>query len=67
MAGNDFRLFPMTKAAAKRRESRRKVTETYMRETAPEKYHDLLIPDYDVGCKRRIFDPGYPKSLHNEM
>ncbi|KAE8408568.1 hypothetical protein BDV37DRAFT_296024 [Aspergillus pseudonomiae] len=48
VAGNDFRLFPMTKAAAKRRESRRKVTETYMRETAPEKYHDLLIPDYDI-------------------
>ena len=35
-----------------------------MRATAPEKYHDLLIPDFDVGCKRRIFDNGYLESLH---
>ncbi|KAL4894874.1 putative monooxygenase [Aspergillus ambiguus] len=66
MAENDFRLFPMTKAAAKRREARKQLTEKYMRERAPEKYHDLLIPDFDVGCKRRIFDPGYLKSLHND-
>jgi cation diffusion facilitator CzcD-associated flavoprotein CzcO len=65
-AEKGFRLFPMTKAAAKLRERQRKVTEKYMRETAPEKYHDLLIPEFDVGCKRRIFDPGYLKSLHND-
>ncbi|KAJ4424050.1 hypothetical protein N0V82_001297 [Gnomoniopsis sp. IMI 355080] len=40
--------------------------EKYMRKTAPEKYHDMLIPDFEVGCKRRIFDPGYLKALHAE-
>ncbi|KAL2127409.1 hypothetical protein VTI74DRAFT_10801 [Chaetomium olivicolor] len=40
--------------------------EKYMRSAAPAKYHDLLIPDFEVGCKRRIFDSGYLKSLHEE-
>lgn len=35
-----------------------------MRRTAPAKYHDILIPDWEVGCKRRIFDSGYLRSLH---
>lgn len=51
MAENDFRLFPMTDSAARLREKRRKHVEKYMRDTAPEKYYDLLIPDFDVGCK----------------
>lgn len=48
---NDFRLFPMTNAAASFREKRRKSVEKYMRDTAPSKYHDLVIPDFDIGCK----------------
>lgn len=51
IAENDFRLFPMTKGAAKLREKRRRQVEKYMREAGPEKYHDILIPDFDVGCK----------------
>lgn len=51
LAENEFRLFPMTKAAARLREKRREMVEKYMRDTAPAKYHDLLIPDFDVGCK----------------
>ncbi|QRD83867.1 putative monooxygenase [Aspergillus flavus] len=66
VAENDFRLFPMTKGAARLREKRRKQVEKYMREASPRKYHDLLIPDFDVGCKRRIFDPGYLESLHQD-
>lgn len=48
------------------RKKRQRQVEAYMRATAPKKYHDLLIPDFEVGCKRRIFDSGYLKSLHNE-
>ncbi|KAK3485558.1 uncharacterized protein B0T23DRAFT_390620 [Neurospora hispaniola] len=48
------------------RKKRQRQVEAYMRAVAPEKYHDLLIPDFEVGCKRRIFDSGYLKSLHNE-
>lgn len=40
------------------------VAEKYMRKTAPEKYHDILIPTFPLGCKRRVFDPGYLTALH---
>ncbi|KAJ9266930.1 hypothetical protein DTO195F2_865 [Paecilomyces variotii] len=66
VAENGWRLFPMTKSAARFREKTQRTIENYMRKTAPEKYHDILIPDFDVGCKRRIFDCGYLKSLHDD-
>ncbi|KAK2812641.1 hypothetical protein FQN50_001287 [Emmonsiellopsis sp. PD_5] len=66
VAESDFRLFPMSKSAARLRAKRRVKVEKYMRDTAPAKYHDILIPDFDVGCKRRIFDSGYLKSLHSD-
>ncbi|KAF2096107.1 FAD/NAD(P)-binding domain-containing protein [Rhizodiscina lignyota] len=37
----------------------------YMKTTAPEKYHDILIPKFPLGCKRRLFDPGYLECLHS--
>ncbi|PLN86438.1 monooxygenase [Aspergillus taichungensis] len=61
-----YRLFPNTKAAARLRQKTRNEAEAYIRKTAPEKYHDLLIPDFEIGCKRRIFDPMYLPTLHNE-
>jgi hypothetical protein len=51
VAESDLSLFYMTKAGARARETRRKRVVKYMKETAPAKYHDLLIPDFDVGCK----------------
>ncbi|KAJ0163186.1 Baeyer-Villiger monooxygenase, partial [Colletotrichum tanaceti] len=56
--------FPLTEAGRRFRARQRRVTEAYMRAAAPAKYHDLLIPDFEVGCKRRIFDAGYLESLH---
>lgn len=47
----DWQLFPMTKSAAKYRQQRREEIESYMRRTAPAKYHNILIPDFEVGCK----------------
>ncbi|WQF76651.1 Putative flavin monooxygenase, FAD/NAD(P)-binding domain superfamily [Colletotrichum destructivum] len=58
--------FPLTEAGKRFRARQQKITEGYMRATAPAKYHELLIPDFEVGCKRRIFDSGYLKSLHAE-
>ncbi|KAK0649535.1 monooxygenase [Cercophora newfieldiana] len=46
------------------RARRQAVAEAYMRKTAPEKYHGLLIPEWEYGCKRRIFDSGYLQALH---
>ncbi|KAM5356966.1 hypothetical protein ACJ41O_003612 [Fusarium nematophilum] len=65
-AENELRGFPMTNSAAKFRQTRREQAEQYMRRTAPAKYHDMLIPDFEVGCKRRIFDSGYLESLHSD-
>ncbi|KAE8423564.1 FAD/NAD(P)-binding domain-containing protein [Aspergillus pseudocaelatus] len=36
----------------------------YMKAHAPKKYHDAIIPKFPLGCKRRIFDPGYLDCLH---
>lgn len=66
IAENGWRLFPMTNSAARLRQRRRRNVEKYMKETAPAKYHDLLIPKFEIGCKRRIFDCGYLESLNNE-
>lgn len=66
VAENAWRGFYMTDAAARFRRSSREETERYMRATAPEKYHDLVIPDFEFGCKRRIYDSGYLACLHAE-
>ncbi|KAK4040095.1 monooxygenase [Parachaetomium inaequale] len=66
LAEVDWKGFKLTEAGAKFRKSKRRKVEEYMRKTAPEKYHDILIPDFEVGCKRRIFDSNYLESLHAE-
>ena len=37
----------------------------HMRRSVPEKYHEILTPDYGVGCKRRIFDATWFPGLHD--
>ncbi|KAF7564033.1 hypothetical protein G7046_g114 [Stylonectria norvegica] len=47
--------------------SRRTMAEAskkYIRDAAPAEYVEALIPKYEVGCKRRVFDTGYLKALH---
>ena len=36
----------------------------YIHDMAPDKYHNILTPDFELGCKRRIADPDYLSSLH---
>ncbi|KAI1213736.1 monooxygenase [Annulohypoxylon truncatum] len=36
----------------------------YIKSIAPEKYWKSIIPNFPLGCKRRIFDPGYLESLN---
>ncbi|KAG9494849.1 hypothetical protein J7337_013078 [Fusarium musae] len=62
----ELKAVPMTTSAAKFRQKRRAYAEKFMRDTAPAKYHDLLIPDFEIGCKRRIYDSGYLASLHSK-
>ena len=35
----------------------------YIRSRAPKKYWDSIVPDFPLGCKRRIFDPDYLDAL----
>ncbi|KAH6623283.1 hypothetical protein F5144DRAFT_357270 [Chaetomium tenue] len=66
LAEVDWKGFKLTEAGARFRKNKRREVEKYMRETAPEKYHDILIPDFEIGCKRRIFDTNYLEALHAE-
>ncbi|RMZ80663.1 hypothetical protein DV738_g2678, partial [Chaetothyriales sp. CBS 135597] len=47
----------------RRRATRR--AKAYMRSKCPVELQDALIPNFELGCKRRIFDPGYLDSLHD--
>ncbi|EZF32545.1 hypothetical protein H101_03860 [Trichophyton interdigitale H6] len=38
----------------------------YLRRTAPAKYHDVLTPKIEFGCKRKVMDTGYFDCLHRE-
>ncbi|KAF3400319.1 Baeyer-Villiger monooxygenase [Talaromyces pinophilus] len=46
------------------RESVRRKSRKYVQGMAPESYWNLLIPEYEFGCRRRIFDRGYLATLH---
>lgn len=37
----------------------------HMRSKVPKKYHEIMIPTYDLGCKRRVFDSEWMESMHN--
>lgn len=62
----EWKSFGGDKKAAAFRKQREAASASYMRKKAPEKYHDMLIPDFPIGCKRRIYDPGYLDSLHSD-
>ena len=58
-----YRIFP-----EKYKEKRKPVEASlikHMKTTVPEKYHKILTPDYDIGCKRRIFDATWLPSLND--
>lgn len=60
-----FRLF---KNGEWNKKERRKVEQKlleHMKKTVPEKYHEILTPDYGVGCKRRIFDAHWFPALQD--
>ena len=66
VAENDFRGFYMTKTGEAFRRKREARVSRYMKRVAPEKYHQMLIPDFNIGCKRRVFDSDYLQSLNAE-
>lgn len=55
----DWRLFGISAYAARQRAQLESALLTHMRAVVPEKYHEILTPDYSVGCKRRVFDASW--------
>lgn len=45
------------------RQSLAQENEAYVKRTAPRKYWDALIPKTEIGCKRKVLDTEYLKSL----
>ncbi|CAI5756896.1 unnamed protein product [Candida verbasci] len=37
----------------------------YMKSNSPKEVHDLIVPDYKIGCKRLIFDYKYVPALND--
>lgn len=44
-----------------------KITRQQILDNTPTKYHDIILPNYGIGCKRRVLDPEYMylRSLHS--
>lgn len=54
-------MFIMNGLGAKLRKSAEDASKAYIVDKAPEKYRDILVPDYGIGCKVSIT---IPPSLH---
>lgn len=61
-----FKIFSNTSYTKKHRPLQEERYRRFMKRTAPAKYHDLLNPNYDLGCKRRIIGGAWLRSLHHE-
>ena len=65
MTESTFPVYKNTRYATQRRQKIHDWVLSEMRKVAPEKYHEMLTPNYDVGCKRRIFDVEWLSCLHD--
>lgn len=62
----DFlRLFKNSSISSRHRPSTEQLFLRHMRRLAPEKYHEILTPNYSLGCKRRIIDTDWYVSLQS--
>ena len=59
-----FRHFYLDSRGSRLRAVARQISRRYIEDNAPKRFWPLLMPDYDVGCKRRIFDEGYVSALN---
>ncbi|KAF2869690.1 hypothetical protein BDV95DRAFT_608531 [Massariosphaeria phaeospora] len=65
LEGTFFKTFPNTDRATKNRKMMEEKMIARMKRIVPEKYHEMLTPNYGIGCKRRIFDKRWYSSLNN--
>lgn len=60
-----FYSFLMTDGGLRMRNRIRSDTMRYIEEDAPKQYREILTPDYEPGCKRRVNTATYLASLHS--
>ena len=58
-------LFLQTPRSIKGRKKHEANNLRHMRKVVPEKYHEILTPDYGIGCKRRVFDASWFPGLND--
>lgn len=61
----NFRLFRPGTFGEKERRKLEAECLNYMKSKVPEKYHEILTPNYGIGCKRIIFDANWYSSLND--
>ena len=59
-------LFSPTEKARANRKAKRQELVDYLNHLVPEKYQEIMTPDYEVFCKRRVIDVDWYKSLQND-
>ncbi|KAI5235198.1 FAD/NAD(P)-binding domain-containing protein [Aureobasidium subglaciale] len=59
-----FDSFYMTKRGKALRDKTRQLTDDFIQREAPAEYHEILKPNYEPGCKRRVNTLEYLKILH---
>ncbi|CAI6016739.1 unnamed protein product [Clonostachys chloroleuca] len=57
--------FYNNKKGQQMREQSAVASSNYIKKTAPKKYWPMLIPEYSLGCRRRILDCQYLKALQD--
>jgi cation diffusion facilitator CzcD-associated flavoprotein CzcO len=59
-------VYGPSEAQVRARKATEEEAKKYIYSEAPEKYHSFIVPDFPLGCKRRIYDPGYLAALHHD-
>ena len=61
---NESKTYFPTPEGLKQRTRKEAEAKAYIRSKTPEDYAKHIIPDFPLGCKRRIYDPNYLDSLN---
>ncbi|KAL2067282.1 hypothetical protein VTL71DRAFT_1706 [Oculimacula yallundae] len=61
----DWRLFGSDEYHEKERKKVETQLLAHLHKSVPKKYHEILTPNYGVGCKRRIFDTTWFSGLND--
>jgi cation diffusion facilitator CzcD-associated flavoprotein CzcO len=59
-------LFSPTEKARENRKAKRQELVDHLNSLVPEQYREILTPDYEVFCKRRVIDVDWYKSLQRD-